>query len=58
VASFVTEGVLPLTLTALRLSLLNGAPIEPWWFADLALVLVASVIIIAAALNRKELRQS
>ena len=56
VGVFVEQEVLPLSLTQIRLNLLNGLPIEPWWLADAALVIVVATVAIMAAMARKELR--
>ncbi len=56
VGVFVEQEVLPLSLTQIRLNLLNGLPIEPWWLADGALVIAAAMVAITAVMARKELR--
>lgn len=56
VGAFVKQEVLPLSLTQIRLNLLNGLPIEPWWLADGALVIAAATAAIVVVMTRKELR--
>ena len=56
VGAFVEQEVLPLSLTQIRLNLLNGLPIEVWWLADGALVTAAATVAIMVVMARRELR--
>ena len=55
-AQWVSDCLQPLLPTSLRIAISQGAPLEGWWFADAAAVVLVATVAIGTILRRKELR--